>query len=174
METVYLGMGGNLQNPYASIKKALRLIEDIENVSLVNTSSFYQTSPVSKIEQEDYLNAVCSIKTTLTPFQLLEKLKEIERVIGKTPKGKEEPRIIDIDILFFGKKNIDTKDLTVPHPRWKERLFVLVPLAEITSTIELSDGILDLDELIKHFPFKKDQKISIFKLKDQYENSLCS
>jgi len=102
METVYLGLGGNLLTPYTNIKKALSLLEDAENIWINKISSFYQTSPVSPKKQEDYLNLVCSVETTLSPLALLEKLEEIEKTLGKIAKGKNDPRIIDIDILFFG------------------------------------------------------------------------
>ena len=158
MENVFLGLGANLGNSYKNILKALELIGSMENVKGVRSSSFYKTSPVSSIKQKDYLNLVCQIKTDLEPKKLLTKLQKIEVTLGKTIKGKEEPRLIDIDILFFGNKDIDIDGLTIPHPRWQERLFVLVPLQEISPTITLPDeNTIQLQKLIEQFSSKEPQ-----------------
>lgn len=173
MENVFLGLGANLGNPYNNILRALELIGSIKNVKGIKSSSFYKTSPVSCIKQEDYLNLVCHIQTDLEPTSLLEELKKIETDIGKIPKKKDEPRLIDIDILFFGTRSIHIDSLTIPHPRWQERLFVLIPLQEICPTILLPEGnTIDLEKLIEQFSSKEPQIINLFNPKDTHEDCL--
>ena len=84
-------------------------------------------------KQREYLNAVCRFETTLSPFELLDALEMIEKALGKRPKPKEAPRVIDLDLIFYGDCQINSPKLTVPHPRWNQRLFVLAPLAELTG-----------------------------------------
>lgn len=172
MKTVYLGLGGNLLTPYLSIKKALQLLENSDNISVSKKSSFYLTSPVSEKKQEDYINMVCCIKTTLTPIDLLKRIEKIEIILGKKPKAKDDPRIIDIDILFYGREKVNSEKLTIPHPEWQNRLFVLVPLAEITTKIEVLNSWIDIKGIIQKFPYKDEQKISLYNPKDIYEESL--
>jgi 2-amino-4-hydroxy-6-hydroxymethyldihydropteridine diphosphokinase len=101
-------------------------------------SSFYDTTPVSPIPQPNFLNCTCAFETRLSPETLLGALQEIETKLGKRPKKKNEPRPIDIDILLFGERFIDTPTLQVPHPALLERLFVLRPLSDLTETIRVS------------------------------------
>lgn len=132
---VYLGLGGNIGDRLTSLKDALELIAAIPSVTQLEVSPFYETSPVSDIPQADYLNAVCRFKTTLEARDLLVVLQAIEKAGGKIPKPKNVPRVIDIDMLFFGQEFHQTPDLEIPHPRWQERLFVVAPLADLTTTI---------------------------------------
>lgn len=134
-ESVYLGLGGNIGDRMSLLRQALALIAAIPEVQNLEVSSFYETEPVSDIPQSNYLNAVCRLTTRLKAHQLLASLQEIERVLGKVPKPKNVPRVIDIDILFFGREGHKTHDLEIPHPRWRERLFVIVPLLDLTKTI---------------------------------------
>lgn len=133
--TVYIGLGGNIGESVTILKQALDHIKLIPEIHDLKVSSFYLTSPVSPIPQNDYVNAVCSLTTSLSADDLLQKLQAIEADLGKMPKSKEDPRIIDLDILLFGLEFYNTKYLEVPHPRWMERLFVLIPMSELTSEI---------------------------------------
>ncbi len=94
-------------------------------------SSVYETEPVYYKEQPLYLNAVLSAVTELEPSDLLRFVKGIESDLGRQPSFRNAPRLIDIDILFYGDRVVQTAELTIPHPRIAERAFVLVPLAEI-------------------------------------------
>lgn len=174
MEDVFLSLGANLGNPYTTLLKALELIGNIENVRGVKTSSFYKTSPVGSITQNDFLNIACHIQTSLKPENLLMKLQKIEKELGKVPKEKQQPRLVDIDILFYGKKHININGLIIPHLEWKNRLFVLIPLNELTSSITLTDGnTLELKSLIDDFSSIQPQKIDLYNPKESaYEESL--
>ena len=164
MEIVFLGLGANLQTPLYAIQNALEEISNLEQTSLEKVSSLYDTTPVSTIAQDNYLNAACMIKTELSPLKLLEKLQEIEKKLGKTPKPKEAPRVIDIDILFYGKQKITQKDLTIPHKEALNRLFVLVPLKDIVDTIELPKGEKHrLDDIIENFTNIHNETITLYK-----------
>jgi 2-amino-4-hydroxy-6-hydroxymethyldihydropteridine diphosphokinase len=139
-DRVYLGLGSNLGDRLALIKTALEKIQALPLTHRFQTSKIYETAPVSPIPQGPFLNAACTFLTTLSPFELLDYLQKIEKELGKTPKPKEAPRPIDIDILLFGQKQIDTPTLQIPHPAWQERPFVLIPLLDLTEEILLPSG----------------------------------
>lgn len=114
----------------AQLREAVKLLESDE-VRVLRRSSLYETAPQEMLDQPWFLNAVVQVETTFFPMQLLARVRQIERDMGRrrvTPKG---PRNIDIDILFYGRVVIATAELEVPHPRIGERRFVLDPLAEI-------------------------------------------
>jgi 2-amino-4-hydroxy-6-hydroxymethyldihydropteridine diphosphokinase len=134
-ESVYLSLGSNLGNSRALIEEALGQIRALNQVTLCKISSFYLTAPVSDIPQPDFINAACLIETTLSPTALYTSLHRIETQLGKTPKPKNAPRLIDIDIIFFGTHFLKTPALCIPHPRWKERLFVILPLLDLIEEI---------------------------------------
>lgn len=134
-EIVYLGLGSNLGNSKNILQKACQSINLLPNTTVLQFSSIYCTSPISSIPQRDYLNLTCSLTTTLDPFTLFIYLEQIEQSLGKIPKPKDAPRKIDIDILYFGDRILDSERLIIPHPKIKERLFVLQPLLELTHKL---------------------------------------
>jgi 2-amino-4-hydroxy-6-hydroxymethyldihydropteridine diphosphokinase len=130
--TAYLGLGSNLGDRQANLDKALALLS--ERLRLVKISSIYDSEPVGDIEQPRFLNLVCEVSTFLTPQGLLSLAKGIEARMGRTgPTGA--PRIIDIDLLFYADRVVETPELTIPHPRLHQRAFVLVPLVEIAPDL---------------------------------------
>ncbi len=145
MDICYLGLGGNIGDSFAVMEKTVQAIAKLDQVWEVEISRPFLTTPVSSVEQRDYLNAVCRLRTSLTPTELFSKLEEIESAMGKVAKPKEEPRVIDIDMLFYGQKRMESDKLSLPHPRWDQRLFVLAPLAD------LIDGI-NMEKLARKFP----------------------
>ena len=106
-----------------------------QRVTIEQVSSIYETEPMGYREQPWFLNAVCQVSTELDPFSLLRLAKQIEVELGRVPSFANAPRIIDIDILFYGDEVVAAESLTIPHPRLAERLFVLVPLAEIAPEL---------------------------------------
>ncbi len=131
-------MGSNLGVPRENVLKAFALIQKLTFVFDAKLSSLYQTSPISDIPQEDYMNAVCFFETKCTdPFYVLDSLQDIERLIGKKEKAKNAPRIIDIDLLIFEGHYIQSDRLELPHPRMLQRLFVLKPLLELVGEQEI-------------------------------------
>ncbi len=130
MKTAFLALGSNLGDRETNLRAAVSRLESDE-IRVVRRSSLYETAPQEILDQPWFLNAVVEIETRLFPLQLLARVREIERQMGRrrvTPKG---PRNIDIDILFYGRSVIATAELEVPHPRLAQRGFVLEPLAEI-------------------------------------------
>jgi 2-amino-4-hydroxy-6-hydroxymethyldihydropteridine diphosphokinase len=101
---------------------------------ILTKSSIYETAAWGKIEQADYLNQAVALSTTLDPWELLAKTSGIETQLGRVRKKVWEPRIIDIDILFYGSRVIQEDRLMVPHPHLQDRRFVLQPLAEIAPS----------------------------------------
>lgn len=131
----YVGLGSNLGNALENCEKALERISGLPRTRLVASSSFYLTSPVGYVSQSDFVNAVCEIKTELSPRELFCALKGIEQEMGRRPSFKWGPRLIDLDILLYNQAWIDEEDLQIPHPRLHERRFVLVPLCEIAPYV---------------------------------------
>lgn len=130
MKTAFLGLGSNLGNREAHLRDAVERLEAAE-IRVLRRSSLYETAPRELLDQPWFLNAVVEVETALFPLQLLARIRQIERDMGRrrvTPKG---PRNIDLDILFYGRTVIATAELEVPHPRMAQRRFVLEPLAEI-------------------------------------------
>jgi len=133
---VYIGLGSNLGNRQRNIAKALDAIASIKGVNLLRVSSVMETKPLADKKQNDYLNCVAQIQTKLAPDKLLKVFKKIESSLGrKKQKEKWSSRIIDIDILLFGKKVVRKKELCLPHPQMHLRSFVLKGLCEIDSQL---------------------------------------
>lgn len=146
----YIALGANLGSPKAALLFALASLKQHSAVSDLRCSSIYRTSPVSPIPQPYYLNAVCQFYTDLSPDVLFCELQLLERLMGQNPKKSSMlPRYLDLDILFLGEEVFISSVLEIPHPRWKERLFVLVPLRDLVKEIPLPNGqILELDGMI--------------------------
>jgi 2-amino-4-hydroxy-6-hydroxymethyldihydropteridine diphosphokinase len=138
LKTAFLALGSNLGlnrgGREANLRDAVRRLESGE-IRVTRRSSLYETAPQEVLDQPWFVNAVIEIETSLLPMQLLERVREVERDMGReriVPKG---PRNIDIDILFYDRAVILTPELEVPHPRIAERRFVLEPLAEIAPEL---------------------------------------
>ena len=132
-EAVYLGLGSNLGNRAANLRLALRYVSSLAKVDAV--SSLYETAPVGGDEQPNYYNAVARLTAGLSPEALLDYLKRVEFEIGRRPAPRWSARPIDLDVLLYGERVIETDRLVVPHPRLVERAFVLVPLAEVAPDV---------------------------------------
>jgi len=132
----YIGIGSNLGNPIQNCQIAMEKVSGVDGVKLIKVSSFYLTEPVdinTDKHQGWFINAVCEIRTNLSARDLLQKLQDIETVMGRKREIKGEPRVIDLDLLFYGQDIINEDDLKVPHPEIDKRRFVLEPLSEIAS-----------------------------------------
>jgi 2-amino-4-hydroxy-6-hydroxymethyldihydropteridine diphosphokinase len=132
----YIGIGSNLDNPVAQVREAIAELGAIPDSILIARSSLYGSRPMGAPAQPDYVNAVVAIDTVLSPQALLQALQAIERRQGRERTGEKwGPRVLDLDLLLYGSRVINTADLTVPHPGLHERDFVLVPLEEIAGDI---------------------------------------
>lgn len=130
--SVFLALGSNLGEKRKNLKNARK---EIEKVAMIHKcSAIYETEPFGVVDQPLFYNQVIKITTTLSPETLLERCKSIEKSMGRTPTVRNGPRIIDVDILFYGNTVINTSELSIPHSGIEIRAFVLIPLAEIAPS----------------------------------------
>ena len=133
MNSAFIGFGSNLGNRRANIKKAISILKNNPRVKIKRISSFCETLPVGGPKQGKFLNGAIKIETSISPRELLFFLKDVERQAGRKPSRiRWGPRVIDLDILLYGKRIISEPDLKIPHPYLAERTFVLKPLTEIS------------------------------------------
>ena len=142
---VYLGLGANLGARARNLAAALSLLARSRGLTLRRVSSVYLTSPVGLTDQPDFLNLVAFFHARLSPAELLATALSVERRLGRVRTVRWGPRAVDVDILLIGDLRISDPELTVPHPRLRERQFVLTPLAEIAPDLELPGGGLVRD-----------------------------
>ncbi len=129
----YVGLGANLGDREATIRRAVGLLDDAEGVVVAAVSSLRETEPWGPVEQPRYLNGALAVDTELGPRSLLDTLLDVERRLGRVREDEERwgPRTIDLDLLLYGVIALDEPGLVVPHPRLHERRFALEPLAEL-------------------------------------------
>lgn len=139
-ERVFVGLGGNVGDPAATMAGAVKLLRDDPEISVVAVSSLYRTPPWGKLDQPDFLNAVVELRTKLEPRQLLDKCLEIERYFKRERRDRWGPRTIDLDIIAYGSRSLTEDGLEIPHPRLASRAFVLVPMNEIASEFRIGDA----------------------------------
>jgi 2-amino-4-hydroxy-6-hydroxymethyldihydropteridine diphosphokinase len=132
-----LGLGSNIGDKPANIARALAHLAARGAVTVTAVSSIYRTAPWGYLDQEDFANACALATTTLEPAALLAEVKAVEAEMGRTGGVRWGPRLIDIDILFFGAEVFDSPDLVLPHKELFNRAFVLAPLAEIAPSLWL-------------------------------------
>ena len=136
MATAYLGLGTNLGDRRANLRRAADAIAATPGVCATRLSPIHETAPVGgPAGQGDYLNAAMEIQTTLSPRELLNALLRIERDLGRERRERWGPRVIDLDLLLYDDLTMDEPGLTLPHPRMHERRFVLDPLADLAPNL---------------------------------------
>jgi dihydroneopterin aldolase / 2-amino-4-hydroxy-6-hydroxymethyldihydropteridine diphosphokinase len=128
---VFIGIGSNIGDRYSNCKSSMDQIMHDNRAEFSALSSFYRTSPVSPVPQEEFLNCVLKIRWHGSPLELLALLNRIEALMGRVRQVAQGPRIIDLDILLMDDLLLETAELTVPHPRLHERKFTLAPILEI-------------------------------------------
>jgi 2-amino-4-hydroxy-6-hydroxymethyldihydropteridine diphosphokinase len=134
VKQIYLGLGSNIGDRERNLRKAIEQLVS-RDVRVLHTSRIYETEPVDFIDQAWFLNQVVEAETALFPIQLLTRIGRVERELGRVRRVPKGPRIIDIDILFYGAAVVHTPRLQIPHPRVAERRFVLAPLAELAPDL---------------------------------------
>ena len=138
----FVGLGSNLGEREATLWKALEGLGATEGIEVVAVSSLRETDPVGMVDQPCFVNAAAALETSLRPRELLERLLDVERSLGRDRAVEERwgPRTLDLDLLLYGGESIDEPGLEVPHPRLAERAFVLEPLLELDPDLRLPDG----------------------------------
>jgi 2-amino-4-hydroxy-6-hydroxymethyldihydropteridine diphosphokinase len=127
----YLGLGSNLGDRLAHLQRAVDGLAATDAVRVVAVSRVYETEPVGGPSQDDYLNAVVAIDTTLSPRELLDVAMAVEQLANRVRAERWGPRTLDVDVLLFGDRAVQEPDLEIPHPRMGERAFVLAPLHDV-------------------------------------------
>jgi 2-amino-4-hydroxy-6-hydroxymethyldihydropteridine diphosphokinase len=133
----FIGIGTNLGDRPANYSEALLRIGKLRGTRIVRQSSVYETEPVGEVEGA-FLNGAVEVETELGAEELMQQLLAVERAMGRrrNPRSRAyQPRVIDLDLLFFNQETINTPALQVPHPRLHERRFVLVPMSELAPSL---------------------------------------
>ena len=134
----YVALGSNLDDRRAHLDAALAALAVLPGTRLDAVSPLYETAPIGPPGQQDYLNAVARLATTLGPFALLDALLTVEQARGRIRRERWGPRTLDLDLLLHGDTRLDHPRLTLPHPRMLERTFVLAPLNDLAPELLLA------------------------------------
>jgi 2-amino-4-hydroxy-6-hydroxymethyldihydropteridine diphosphokinase len=135
-ERVFVGLGANLGDAAGTLRQAVEMLRARPDVQVVALSSLYRSAPVDA-GGPDYVNAVAELRTVLAPEDLLAVLLQIEQQHGRERPYRHAPRTLDLDLLLYGDRLLDTPSLTLPHPRMHLRAFVLEPLAELAPDLKI-------------------------------------
>lgn len=155
MNVVYVSLGSNIEPREQYLKDAIKKLTEHEEITVTKQSSIYETNPVDYTEQNDFLNMVLEIETSLGNVAFLEVCQQIEDELGRDRTIEKGPRTIDIDILIFNLENRDLQTLRIPHPRMHERAFVLVPLNEIAPDIVMPTSGKLVEDLLNDLPTRE-------------------
>jgi 2-amino-4-hydroxy-6-hydroxymethyldihydropteridine diphosphokinase len=142
VRAVYIGLGGNLGDPIATLREALARVAQLPGVELDAVSSAYESAPVGLEDQPPFINAAARVLTDAPLAELLAGLLGIERELGRVRTVRYGPRTCDLDILLAGDETVGEPGLAVPHPRLAERRFALAPLVELDPALTLPGGAL--------------------------------
>jgi 2-amino-4-hydroxy-6-hydroxymethyldihydropteridine diphosphokinase len=135
-ERVFVAIGTNVGDDLErNLRNAIEALQQLPQTELVRVSSFLSTEPWGVRDQPRFLNAVAEIRTALEPLPLLRALKHLEMELGRVPTYRWGPRVIDFDIILYGRRVIDLPELRIPHPQYREREFVMRPLRQIAPEI---------------------------------------
>ena len=129
--SVTIGIGGNIGNTKKLFDKLILCLKQDSRFTLLMTSPLLQNPPFGFLEQSDFLNGIIALKTNLAPNEFLKNMQRLEKRFGRKRSFQDAPRTLDIDIIFFNNKKINTKDLIVPHKDWANRESVIIPLIEM-------------------------------------------
>ena len=143
MVQVCVAFGANLGDARATVLRAIQEVGALPATQLQIASSLYASAP-HEAEGPEFVNAVAMYATDLPPVELLDALQNLENLAGRERPFPNAPRTLDLDIIFYGDLALETPRLTLPHPRWQERAFVLVPLLEISADKVPTDSLVSV------------------------------
>ena len=142
-----VAIGANLGDAAATVMQAMQTLQQLADTTVVERSSLYRTAP-HEAHGPDFINAAVLLRTHLAPLELLHALQAIEHQQGRERPYKNAPRTLDLDLIFYGDVQLQTPELTLPHPRWHSRAFVLHPLTDIWPervSADLLKAVFDQD-----------------------------
>ncbi len=148
----YIGIGSNLGDPLENCRRSIALLDNPPETKVLTSSSFYKTEPVGEEDQDWFINAVAQIATELEPEDLLDSLLQIETAMGRIREEKWGPRIIDLDLLLYEDRVLNSDALQVPHPEMTHRCFVLMPLCELAADQAHPTAGKTIRELLAELP----------------------
>ena len=152
-ELAVLGLGSNLGDRESNLAAAITSLGIYNNISDINSASFFESEPLYETNQPKFLNTVISCNTEFSAFQLLDAVQHTELLLGRQKeREKNQPRIIDIDILCYGDSYIETEELVIPHPDIINRKFVLVPFCELMPDYKIEKIGKTISELLNICP----------------------
>lgn len=164
MNTAFLSIGTNLGDRERFLKLALTSLCATDGIESIEMSSIYETAPVGVTDQPDFLNMVVRVETVLESLELLEECQRIEKELGRERTIRWGPRTADLDILLYNSDRIESETLSIPHPRMRERAFVLIPLTE------LAPDCIDPDKgrPFREEPALQDEGVKLWKTTEEY------
>ncbi|MDW7651368.1 MAG: 2-amino-4-hydroxy-6-hydroxymethyldihydropteridine diphosphokinase [Bacillota bacterium] len=151
MARAFLGLGSNMGDRQKELDFAIGRLREHPQITLVRAADYLETDPVGYLDQDKFLNSAAEIETSLSPYQLLAVLQKIEHDAGRIRTIRWGPRTLDIDILLYEDLVLDDPDLTIPHPRMREREFVLLPLSEIAPDAVVPPENLTVSQLLRQY-----------------------
>ena len=145
-----ISIGANLAQRKINIQNCMKYLNMSNSINITKVSSLYETSPMYNLNQNDFINCVIEVETSLNPLDLLRETQSIEMEMGRDRAlDRNQPRKIDIDILTYNDEIVDEENLKIPHPRISERKFVLIPILELKGNIQIPDYLQNIKDLIK-------------------------
>jgi len=155
-QTLYLGFGSNIGDPGHLVTRAIKEVAGNPHIFYVSQSSLWSTEPLYDTNQPHFVNAVAKYHSDLDPYEILDYIQLIETrfLRHRDPLRPKGPRTLDIDILFYGDHCIQTDKLTIPHPRFHERKFILFPMAEIDVNYRVPGTLMSVTDYIQRCPDK--------------------
>ena len=159
----YLSIGSNLGEKYDNCIRAKEMVDGLHNTRVLAVSNFYRTEPVDFLDQAWFVNGALKIETSLDPVTLMGELKRIEGLMGQGEKEvRFGPRIIDLDIVLYGKEVIQTENLVIPHMRMHKRCFVLKPLCDIGAFVVHPTSGKTVEQLLNQIKNDPGQEVEVY------------
>ncbi|MFC7061787.1 2-amino-4-hydroxy-6-hydroxymethyldihydropteridine diphosphokinase [Halobacillus seohaensis] len=163
MTRAYIALGSNMSQREQYLTEAIEQLDNHKKIGVIIQSEIYETAPVGFTDQNDFLNMVIEVETSLPPLALLDFCQKIERELGRKRVIKWGPRTIDLDILLYNQENMEDERLSIPHPHLHERAFVVVPLAEVNPEVYISSVHQRAQEVLEQLPEEEVAGVRIWK-----------
>ena len=160
MNKSYLGLGTNIGDRLNYLNQALNILNSHSNIKISKKSKLYETKAWGYTEQADFLNMCIEIETSLNPYELLNACQGVEQDLNRERKIRWGPRTIDVDILFFNDIILQEENLEIPHPRIKERAFVLIPLIDLNDKLKIDN--ISINEYLKSLTTEEREEVKEF------------